>query len=123
MAKISEGVLFVANEKIRYFHRGEKVNKGVFIRNMKRKVLAGFVLASVVFAGSAIAASRPEPPKDFDGKRPPKLSSMDRPPEPPKDANGRPMRPPMSGDRRLPPPPGAHSGDKRPPEMPRNFNK
>ena len=81
---------------------------------MKRKVVAGVVLASVLFAGSAFAATSKKTPKNFDGKRPPKITSMDRPPE-----NFKGERPPMSGDKK---PPRMRSGDKRPPEPPEGFN-
>ena len=93
---------------------------------MKKALTAGIVLAGIMVTGSAFAAEKPapipqkyetvakvqnqrppEPPKEFDGKRP-ALSRDKRPPMPPDDRYPR-----VSRDKRPPMPP--RSGDKRPP--------
>ena len=78
---------------------------------VRSKVLAVLTAAGVLGAAQVQPQRPPEPPKDFNGQKPPLPPKMSR------DMRGNPPEPPMSRDKRPPMPP--RSGDRRPPEMPR----
>ena len=99
---------------------------------MKRKVLAGLVVAGVLGVSGAAFANVDDFPKvaatTKSRRQPLEFKQGERPPMPPDGAHSRDKRPPefdgkkppLSGDRRMPPPPGAHSRDKRPPKQKKN---
>ena len=78
---------------------------------MKKALTAGIVLAGIMVTGSAFAAEKPAPiPQKYETVA--KVQNQ-RPPEPPKEFDGK--RPALSRDKRPPMPP--RSGDKRPPRQ------
>ena len=91
---------------------------------MKKALTAGIILAMALSGTSFAASSKPlEPPKDFDGKRPPMMSrdirsDKNRPPLPPDDRHPRVSRDKRPNDDRRPPR-HPRSGDRRPPEFDR----
>ena len=110
---------------------------------MKKALAAGLILAGIIaVSGTSLAEAKavqnihemrekanlskqrpPEPPRDFDGKRPPMMSrdirsNKNRPPLPPDNKHPRVSRDRRPDEGKRPPMP-PRSGDRRPPEFDR----